>query len=57
LPELSEYRRYAGVCLDIAEAARDDRTRAVFIQMAQIWFRLAEGEKTLQPEKPLEDAD
>jgi hypothetical protein len=39
----------------MALMARDDRARAVFIQMAQVWFRLAE-EKAVQTEKPLEGA-
>jgi hypothetical protein len=37
-----DYRRFAGVCLDIAETTEDQRIRAVFVQMAQVWFRLAE---------------
>jgi hypothetical protein len=55
-----DYRGYAKACLEIAETAGDKRTRAVFIQMAQVWFRLAEEfaeEKTVLPEKPLADAD
>ena len=52
----TEYRRYAQACLEIAETVGNERTRAIFIQMAQVWFRLAE-EDTVQPEKPLEEAD
>jgi hypothetical protein len=37
-----DYRRFAGACLEIADATEDQRTRAVFIQMAQVWYRLAE---------------
>ena len=51
-----EYRRYAQACLEMAEAVSDERTRAAFIQMAQVWFRLAQ-EKTFQAENPLENAD
>jgi hypothetical protein len=51
-----EYRRYAQACLEMAWTAGDERTRAVFIQMAQVWFRLAE-DKTAQAEIPMEDAD
>ena len=36
---------YAKECLKIAHSATDERTRAIFSQMAQVWFRLAE-EKT-----------
>ena len=50
------YRRYAQACLEMAEAVSDERTRAAFIQMAQVWFRLAQ-EKTFQAENPLENAD
>jgi hypothetical protein len=38
-----KYRRFAEECMDMARAATDERTRAVLIQMAQVWFRLAEG--------------
>ena len=51
-----EYRRYAQACLEMAGTAGDARTRAVFIQMAQVWFRLAE-DNTAQAEISLEDAD
>ncbi len=36
------YRRFAEQCIEMARTARDERTRAVLIQMAQVWFRLAE---------------
>ena len=37
-----QYRRFAEECLKMATAATDERTRAIFMQMAQTWFRLAE---------------
>jgi hypothetical protein len=37
-----EYRRFARECLEIAETIDDPQTRAVMVQMAQVWFRLAE---------------
>lgn len=37
-----DYRRFAGACLEIADLTEDQQIRAVFIQMAQVWFRLAE---------------
>lgn len=52
----TEYRRYAEACLEIAEAAGDERTRALFIHMAQVWFRLSE-DGAVQPENPLGAAD
>lgn len=36
-----DYRRFAGACLEFADATEDEQTRAVLIQMAQVWFRLA----------------
>jgi hypothetical protein len=49
-----DYRRFAGACLEFAVATEDEQTRAVFIQMAQVWFRLAvEHEK----EEDTETAD
>ncbi len=37
-----EYRRFAEQCLKMASATSDEKTRALFMQMAQVWFRLAE---------------
>jgi predicted RNase H-like HicB family nuclease len=49
-----DYRRFAGACLELAGAVEDEQTRAVLIQMAQVWFRLAvEREK----EEDTETAD
>jgi len=39
----------------MADATVDRRTRAVFIQMAQVWLRLAD-DKAVQPEDFKEDA-
>jgi hypothetical protein len=36
-----QYRRFAQECLEMAGRAEDARVRAVLIQMAQVWFRLA----------------
>ncbi len=38
-----EYRRFAQECLEIARTTEDERSRAVLIQMAQVWLRLAQG--------------
>src|SRR5262249_13043010 len=38
----NDCRRYAEECLKIARSAADERTRAIFSQMAPVWFRLAE---------------
>jgi hypothetical protein len=37
-----QYRRYAQECLVLARNAEDERVRASLLQMAQVWFRLAE---------------
>jgi len=37
-----DYRRYARECLEMASAISDPRARASLLQMAQVWFRLAE---------------
>lgn len=36
-----QYRRFAQECLEMARLA-EEPTRAVLVQMAQVWFRLAE---------------
>jgi hypothetical protein len=56
LTALPDYRRYAQACLEMADTTDDEHTRAVFVQMAQVWFRLAE-EKTVQPKDPKTNAD
>jgi hypothetical protein len=40
-----EYRRYAAECLEMASTVENPQARAVLLQMAQVWFRLA-GQKT-----------
>ena len=37
-----QYRRFAQECLVLARNAEDERTRALLLHMAQVWFRLAE---------------
>jgi hypothetical protein len=37
-----EYRRFAKECLEMARSAKDERTRATLLLMAQVWLRLAE---------------
>jgi hypothetical protein len=36
------YRRFAQECLKMAGTTQDPLTRATFLQMAQVWFRLAQ---------------
>ena len=42
VPKSDQYRRYAQECLVLARNAEDERARASLLQMAQVWFRLAE---------------
>lgn len=37
-----EYRLFAARCLEMARATADEQTRAVMLQMAQVWSRLAD---------------
>ncbi len=40
-----EYRRFAAECLKLADASKDAATRAVLVQMASVWSRLASEEQ------------
>jgi hypothetical protein len=40
-----EYRRFAGECLEIANAAGDPHHRATFLKMAEVWLDLARKEE------------
>jgi hypothetical protein len=37
-----QYRQFAARCLEIARASDSEQTKAVMLQMAQVWSRLAE---------------
>ena len=39
-----EYRRFAQECLEMVRSMDDERPRAILIQMAQVWFRLAQDQ-------------
>ncbi len=41
-----QYRRFAQECLEMARTSESEQTRVVLIQMAQVWFRLAEARET-----------
>jgi AcrR family transcriptional regulator len=43
----AEYRHFAARSLEIARATKDERTRAVMLQMAQVWSRLADEAETM----------
>jgi hypothetical protein len=38
-----QYRRFAQECLEMARMSESEQTRVVLLQMAQVWFRLAEA--------------
>jgi len=44
-----EYRRLAQECLATAREVANEEKRASLIQMAQVWFRLAEGQDAPPP--------
>jgi hypothetical protein len=37
-----DYRRYAEECLRLGQTTDNPQTRAILLQMAQVWLRLAE---------------
>ena len=37
-----EYRLFAARCLEIARTTADEQTKAVVLQMARVWSRLAD---------------
>jgi len=43
----AEYRHFAARSLEIARATKDERTRAVMLQMALVWSRLADEAETV----------
>jgi hypothetical protein len=48
-----EYRLFAARCLEIARTTADEQTKAVMLQMAQVWSRLAEDMDALPDKDPL----
>ena len=47
-----KYRRFAQTCLEMARTTHDPQVRATLLQMAQVWFRLAEDHVGDDPAKP-----
>jgi len=41
-----QYRRFAQECLEMARTSESEQTRVVLIQMAQVWFRIAEARES-----------
>ena len=50
-----QYRRFAQECLEMARTSESEQTRVVLIQMAQIWFRLAEARETEDGRTPRDE--
>ena len=48
-----EYRDFAVRCLEIARATDNEQTKAIMLQMAQVWSRLAEDMDALLDKYPL----
>jgi hypothetical protein len=46
------YRHFAQECLLLARNAEDEGVRASLVQMAQVWFRLAEERANETDERP-----
>jgi hypothetical protein len=46
---MEEYRRKAQECLELARKISLERERAIVLEIAQSWLRLAEQQETLQP--------
>jgi hypothetical protein len=49
----AQYRHFAACCLEIARATDNEHTKAVMLQMAQVWSRLAEDMDAPFKEHPL----
>ena len=45
---MEEYRRKAQECLELARKISLERERAIVLEIAQSWLRLAEQQETLQ---------
>jgi hypothetical protein len=52
-----QYRRFAKECLEMARTSENEHTRIVLIQMAQVWFRLAEAHESGDTKKPPDNPD
>ena len=37
-----QYRRFAQECLELAQSIEDQQSRFMLLEMARVWFRLAE---------------
>jgi hypothetical protein len=40
-----EYCRFTGECLKMARTAEDEQNRAIFLQMARVWFALVQKDE------------
>jgi hypothetical protein len=51
-----EYRQFAARCLEVARTTADEQTRAVMLQMAQVWSRLADEIEAARRESVIGDS-
>jgi hypothetical protein len=51
-----EYREFAARCLEVARTTADEQTRAVMLQMAQVWSRLADEIEAARRESVIGDS-
>jgi hypothetical protein len=51
-----EYRQSAARCLEVARTTADEQTRAVMLQMAQVWSRLADEIEAARRESVIGDS-
>jgi len=47
-----EYRRHAGECVRLAQAAQSPSDKALLLRMAESWLRLAEQAESRGQKKP-----
>jgi hypothetical protein len=47
-----EYRRFAAECLKTAQTAEEEQNRATLLQMARVWFALAERDRGTKRHAP-----
>src|SRR3984893_18399149 len=47
-----EYRRFAAECLKMAQTAEEEQNRATLLQLARVWFALAERDRGTKRHAP-----
>ena len=54
-----QYRRFARECMELSHIAEGERSRSMFIHMAEVWLRLADqaADKEAAETEPDEEPD